>query len=314
MTEHVIWVEKYRPSSIQDTVLPKTLKETFLEYYKNKQIPNLVLQGPSGTGKTTLAKALCNDIGAPFTFINGSLYGNIDTLRTDIKDFCSSLSLKGGRKYVILDEADYLNPNSTQPSLRNFIEEYSKNCGFIFTLNYPQKLIKELHSRLVNLDFDFRKLEEKEKLQYYRNVYQRCVYILEQENVSYDGDHLQTLIIKYGFDIRKLVNYLQSTTRDGKLVNVVMDMNGQYYRDLFNHMIKKDFDSARKWLGKNSFDQEMYGELYQLVNKAAEQDKIKGQKLLMVTAALANYDYKHSFVVDKELNAAAMVAEFIACL
>lgn len=312
MSDHVIWVEKYRPASILETVLPKTLKETFLEYFNNKNIPNLALQGPPGTGKTTVAKAICNDIKAPYTLINGSLYGNIDTLRTDIKDFCSSLSLGGARKYVILDESDYLNPNSTQPSLRNFIEEYSKNCGFIFTLNYPQKLIEPLHSRLVNLDFDFRKLDEKERLQYYRDVYQRCVHILDQEGVTYDSDNLQTLAIKYGFDIRKLVNYLQSTTRNGKLINAVMNTNGQYYKDLFSYMLKKDFDNARKWLGKNNFDQEMYGQLYQLVNKAADQGKIKDQRLLMVTAALANYDYKHSFVVDKELNAAAMVAEFIA--
>ena len=150
--EEFLWVEKYRPKKVQDTILPDQLKSTFNDFVK-QGIPNLLLSGGPGVGKTTIARAMLEECGSDYLIINGSMNGNIDTLRNDIKNYASTVSIVGGRKYVILDEADYLNPQSTQPALRNFMEEYSKNCGFIMTCNYKNRIIEPLHSRCSIVEF-----------------------------------------------------------------------------------------------------------------------------------------------------------------
>ncbi len=153
MKQELLWVEKYRPRTIEDTILPKELKDVFNKFASDRFIPNLLLSGRAGIGKTTVARALLEEIGCDYIVINGSLNGNIDTLRNDIRSFASSVSLSGGRKYVILDEADYLYANSTQPALRNFMEEFSSNCGFILTCNFVNRIIEPLHSRCSVIEF-----------------------------------------------------------------------------------------------------------------------------------------------------------------
>ena len=153
--ENFLWVEEYRPKDVGSCVLPKNLKDTFLEFVESDNIPNLILSGKPGVGKTTIAKAMLDQIGATYMMINGSEESGIDVLRTKIKNFASTVSLEGGRKYLILDEADYLNPQSTQPALRGFIEEFHKNCGFILTCNYKNRLIEPLHSRCSVIEFSY---------------------------------------------------------------------------------------------------------------------------------------------------------------
>ena len=194
MHDEFLWVEKYRPKSVSDTILPTELQITFQEFVDKKNIPNLILSCGPGVGKTTIARAIIEQLECDYIVINGSLSGNIDTLRHDIMQFASSVSLAGGRKYVILDEADYLNPNSTQPALRNFMEEYSKNCGFILTCNFKNRIIQPLHSRCSVIDF---KISSKEGPRLAVKFFQRVQGILEQEQIEYDEKVITELIIKF---------------------------------------------------------------------------------------------------------------------
>jgi DNA polymerase III delta prime subunit len=181
--EHLLWVESHRPQTIADCILPERLKKPFQEYVNQKNIPNLLLAGGPGVGKTTVAKAMCNEIGCDYLVINGSDESGIDTFRVKIKNYASSMSLSGGRKVIIIDEADYLNPNSTQPALRNAIEEFAGNCSFIFTCNYKNRIIDPLHSRCAVIDFS---LKGNEKAQMAKDFFGRTKQILQSENVEYD--------------------------------------------------------------------------------------------------------------------------------
>lgn len=198
MLDDLLWVEKYRPRTIEETILPVQLKQTFQEFVNQEKVPNLLLTGRAGTGKTTVAKAMLEELGCDYIVINGSLNGNIDTLRNEIKTFASAVSLTGGRKYVILDEADYLNPNSTQPALRNFIEEYSKNCGFILTCNFKNRIIEPLHSRCSVVDF---KIPKQDKPKLAASFYKRTLDILNQENIEADNKAVAVIVEKHFPDI-----------------------------------------------------------------------------------------------------------------
>src|SRR6056300_362898 len=173
-----LWVQKYRPKTVSDAILPADLKATFQKFVDDKNIPNLLLTGRAGIGKTTIAKAMLEEINADYIVINGSMNGNIDTLRVEISNFASSVSFTGGRKYVILDEADYLNANSTQPALRNFMEEFSKNCGFILTCNFKNRIIEPLHSRCSVIEFN---IPTSEKPVLASQFFKRTCNILEKE-------------------------------------------------------------------------------------------------------------------------------------
>ena len=193
MLEQFLWVEKYRPKTVEETILPADLKTTFQQFVDQKNIPNLILSGTAGVGKTTVARAMLEQLQCDYIIINGSMKGNIDTLRNDILNFASSVSFSGGRKYVILDEADYLNPNSTQPALRGAIEEFSSNCSFIFTCNYKNRIIDPIHSRCAVVDFKVNGQKAKLAAQFFK----RIEYILQTENVQYEKDVVAAVVTKY---------------------------------------------------------------------------------------------------------------------
>ncbi len=206
MLEEFLWVEKYRPKTIRDTILPESLKQTFQEFVSQGNIPNLLLSGSAGCGKTTVARAMLEELGCDYIVINGSLNGNIDTLRNEIMQFASSVSLMGGRKYVILDEADYLNPNSTQPALRNFMEEFSRNCGFILTCNFKNRIIEPLHSRCSVVDF---KITKKDLPSLAAQMMKRIQHILDTEGVEYDKSAVAEVLKQHLPDWRRTINELQ---------------------------------------------------------------------------------------------------------
>ena len=194
MLSEFLWVEKYRPKKIEETILPDELKTIFQKFVDQKNIPNLILSGSAGVGKTTVARAMLEELECDYIVINGSMNGNIDTLRNEILNFASSVSLAGGRKYVILDEADYLNANSTQPALRNFMEEFSKNCGFILTCNFKNRIIEPLHSRCSVVEF---KISKKDMAKLATLFFKRVKDILGNENVDYDAAVVAEVINKH---------------------------------------------------------------------------------------------------------------------
>ena len=206
MLDQYLWVERYRPKKIADTILPIDLKQTFQAFVDQKNIPNMILSGSAGVGKTTVARAMLEELGCDYIIINGSMNGNIDTLRNDILNFASAVSFSGGRKYVILDEADYLNPNSTQPALRNFMEEFAKNCGFILTCNFKNKIIEPLHSRCPVIDF---RITKKEMPKLAAQFFKRAISILDENGVTHDKQVVAAVIEKHFPDWRRVLNELQ---------------------------------------------------------------------------------------------------------
>jgi DNA polymerase III delta prime subunit len=305
--QSLVWVEKYRPQIIDDCILPEQLKKTLKDFLTKGQLPNLLFHGGPGVGKTTAAKALLRALGCDYIVVNGSLHGNIDTLRNEIKDFASSVSLFGtGRKYVIIDEADYLNANSTQPSLRNFVEEYSKNCGFILTCNYKNRLIEPLHSRFVGVDFTVSPGEvDKLKVQFFKRI---CA-ILNNENVTYDKNVLVNLIKKHFPDMRRIINELEryaagGTIDSGILVNV-LDEN---FDKLTKILQEKKFNDMRKWVAENA-----HLDTTSLIRKIYDKssDTLEPQSVAAILLICAKYQYWAAFVADQEINTAAFLTEFM---
>ena len=218
MADHLLWTEKYRPSKIEDCILPEAVKKTFQEYVDRKEIPNLLLSGTAGVGKTTIAKALCQEVGCDYIVINGSDESGIDVLRNKIKNYASSMSLHGGRKVVIIDEADYLNPNSTQPAMRGAIEEFASNCSFIFTCNFKNRIIDPIHSRCSVIDFKVNGSKAKLASQFMKRV----EWILEQEKVDYDKQVVAAVITKHFPDNRRILNELQRYSASGTIDNGIL--------------------------------------------------------------------------------------------
>ena len=307
MSENYLWVEKYRPQKIDDCILPDSLKKTFKEFIAAGQLPNFLFSGGAGVGKTTVAKALCNEIGAEYLFINGSEESGIDTLRTKIKGFASTISLTDSKKVVIIDEADYLNPNSTQPALRAFIEEFSNNCRFIFTCNYKQKIIDPLHSRCAVVDF---KIENTEKATLAAEFFKRTVGILKAENVEFDQKAVSELVIKHFPDFRRVLNELQRYSVSGKIDSgILINLTEESFKQLVKNLKDKNFTEVRKWVAKNG-DSETINIFRQLYTSASE--NLEQSSIPQLVLILADYQYKAAFVADPELNLMAALTEIMA--
>ena len=302
-----LYVEKYRPQTIDECVLPQNLKDTFNEYVKTGDIPNFLFTGGAGVGKTTVAKALCNEIGAEYLFINASEESGIDTLRTKIRSFASTVSLTGDKKVVILDEADYLNPNSTQPALRGFIEEFSNNCRFILTCNFKNRIIQPLHSRTAVIDF---KIEAQDKPQIAADFFKRVLSILDNEEITYDKKVVAELVSRHFPDFRRVLNELQRYSASGTIDSgILVNMSEESYRVLVKAMKDKNFTEVRKWVSSNT-DVETQVIFKYFFDKAST--FMEASSLPQLILILADYQYKAAFVSDAELNLMAALTEVMA--
>jgi DNA polymerase III delta prime subunit len=308
MSNDFLWVEKYRPRKIAETILPKQLKETFQAIVDSGQMQNMLFTGTAGLGKTTVARALCNEMGLDYIVVNGSEEGNIDTLRGKIKQFASSISLSGGYKVVILDEADYLNPQSTQPALRAFIEEFSNNCRFILTCNFKNRVIEPLHSRCSVYEFNTTK---KDLAGLAGQFMKRLEFILTTEGVKYEQQALVDLIMKYAPDWRRTINEIQRMGRSPRGVSTVTDGKSttDSFSDLALALKTKDFKKMRSWVVNNQDidTATVYRGIYDRMN-----DLVQPQSIPQLVLILADYQYKDAFVADHELNMVACMTEIMA--
>ena len=307
MVNEFLWVEKYRPKTIEDCILPANIKSTFVDIVNGGELHNMLLTGTPGLGKTTVAKALCNELNLDYLLINGSEESGIDTLRTKIKQFASSVSLQGGYKVVILDEADYLNPQSTQPALRAFIEEFSSNCRFILTCNFKNRIIPALHSRCAVYEFNIPK-EEQQRLA--SVMMARIMMILSDEKIKYDQDVLAELIMKHMPDWRRVLNELQRYGASGSIdTGILVQLSEISLNDLMIHLKGKDFRSMRKWVVDNldTDPASLFRKIYDNMNDYVETGSIP--QLVLI---LGDYQYKDSFVADHELNLVACLTEVMA--
>lgn len=306
MLEQFLWVERYRPKTISDTILPPDLKKTFQTFVDQKNIPNLLLTGSAGVGKTTVARAMLEELECDYLIINGSMNGNIDTLRNEILNFASAVSFSGGRKYVILDEADYLNPNSTQPALRNFMEEFSKNCGFILTCNFKNKIIKPLHSRCSVIDF---KISKNCVAKLASQFMKRVETILVDNNITYDKSVIASVINKYYPDWRRVLNELQRYSATGSIDSgILTNLQDLSVREVLAACKNRNFDDIRKWVHDNS-DQD-HSSVFQSVYDAGT-DFIDRKSLPEFIVILGDYSYKSAFAVNQEINMMAFFVELM---
>lgn len=304
--EHLLWVEKYRPKKVEDCILPENIKNTFLEYVKQKQIPNLLLAGSAGVGKTTIAKALCEEVGCDYIVINGSDEGRkIEYFRDIIKGYASAVSLTGGRKVVIIDEADYMNAESVQPAMRGAIEEFSNNCSFIFTCNYKNRIIEPIHSRCSVIDFKINGSKPKMAAQFFKRV----EYILKEEKVQYEKESVAAVITKFFPDNRRILNELQRYSASGVIdKGILASISDVQIVELINSLKAKDFSSARKWV-TNNLDNDparIFRKLYDSLN-----DLLKPHCIPQLVLILAKYQYQAAFAADQEINLMACLTEIM---
>ena len=305
-----LWVEKYRPRKIDDCILTSELKETFKQFVNQKELPNLLLSGTAGTGKTTVARALCEELGVDYIIINGSDEGRqIDTLRNKIKNFASTVSLTetGRHKVVILDEADYMNPESVQPALRNFIETFYKNCRFIFTCNYKNKILPALHSRCTVIDFT---IANGQKVKTATQLMNRLCNILTEEKIEFDKKVLAELIQKYFPDFRRTINELQRYSVRGKIDSgILFSLTEADTKKLIAILKEKRFNDMRKWV-INNLDKEpssLFSSVYEILYKY-----LQPQSIPQAVLVIAGYQYKSAFVADQEINMVACLTEVMA--
>ena len=301
-----LFVEKYRPSTINECVLPTSLEKTFIDIVKSGECPNLLLSGRAGVGKTTVAKALCKELGCDYILINCSEDGNIDMLRTKIRNFASTVSLSGGMKIVILDEFDYSNAQSFQPALRGAIEEFSKTCRFILTCNYKNLIIEPLHSRCTNIDFT---IPSNEKANLAALFMKRVMYILDNEGIPYEKDVVASFISKHFPDFRRILNELQRYSVAGVIdVGILSSLGDIPVKELFVEMKNKNFAEVRKWIVSNLDNdttvllRRIYDALYASLTNAS---------IPAAVLVLAKYQYQSAFVADQEINMLACLTEIM---
>ena len=307
MRDTFLWVEQYRPKTVDECILPKTLKTQLQSYVDKQDVSNLILSGGPGVGKTTAARAMLEQIGATYMFINGSEESGIDVLRTKIKNFASTVSLDGGRKYLILDEADYLNPQSTQPALRGFIEEFHQNCGFILTCNYKNKLIAPLHSRCGVVDFT---IPKSEKASLAHQFFQRAISILQENEIKYNEKVVAELINNHFPDWRRILNELQRYSVSGQIdAGILVNLGEKSIKELMGMMKNKEFTNVRKWVVENidndpdTLFSAVYDNLYEYLDSST---------IPHVVVILGEYQYKNAFVADAEINMVACLTEIMA--
>lgn len=304
-TDELLWVQKYRPQKVADTILPEVTKKSFQKFVDDNNVPNLLLAGSPGTGKTTAAKAMLEQLGCDYIIINAALNRGIDTVRSEISTFASAISLAGGRKYIILDEADYLTPDA-QASMRNLIETFSKNCGFIFTCNFKNRIIAPLRSRLSEVDFA---VEKTEKPKLAAQFFKRTLAILKNENVDFDQKVVAKVIEKYFPDFRRILNELQKYAGNGRIdEGIFADFKQESIDELFSLLKEKNFTGMRKWCADNS-DQDP-NEIFRKIYDTAT-DKIELKSMPAFVVSLADYMYKAAFVADQEINLVAFLTEIM---
>ena len=304
--ETFLWVEKYRPKKITDCILPESIKNTFIEFVGQKEIPNLLLSGGSGVGKTTVARALCEELHADYILINGSEESGIDVLRNKIKQFASTVSLQSGSKVVILDEADYLNPQSTQPALRGFIEEFHRNCRFIFTCNFKNRIIEPLHSRCSVIEFKI----NGNKIMLAEQFMERVDQILKAEKIGFEDAVVAELIMKHFPDWRRVLNELQRYSVSGTIdTGILINIAEVNLTELMTHLKKKEFTKMRKWVVDNIDNDpvKVFRKIYEKLYDYMKPDSIPNAVIL-----LGEYQYKSAFVADQEVNLLACLTEIMA--
>ena len=301
-----LWVELYRPHTISDCILPEEYKKTFQSYVDRKEIPHLLLCGGPGTGKTTVARALCDEIGCDYLIINGSDESGIDTFRTKIKNYASSMSLTGGKKVIIIDEADYLNPNSTQPAMRGAMEEFAVNCTFIMTCNFKNRIIEPLHSRCAVIEFKLRK-EDRPKMA--MAFMKRATEILNTEKIPFDKAVLIEVVKKHFPDYRRILNELQRYSVSGKIdTGILSSIADVSINELVNALKDQNFGAMRKWVADFGAEdparvyRKIYDSLYDVIDKSTIPNAV---------LILAKYQYQSAFVPDQELNMVACLTEMM---
>lgn len=302
-----LWVERYRPTTIQECILPVELKTTFQQFVNDGHIPNLLLSGGAGVGKTTVAKAMLNQVGATYLMINGSEESGIDVLRNKIKNFASTVSFDTNRKFVILDEADYLNPQSTQPALRGFIEEFHKNCGFILTCNFKNRIIEPLHSRCSNVEF---RIPNEEKPKLAAQFFKRISEILSQENIDFNPKAVAGLIEKFFPDWRRVLNELQRYSSSGKIdTGILVNLSDENLKEMSRFLAEKEFGNLRKWVA-NNLDNDparIYRKIYDTLY-----DKLDPATVPHLVLIIADYQFKAAFAADQEINLLACMVEIMS--
>lgn len=305
--DEFLWVEKFRPRKLDDCILPPSQKKVFQEMLAKGEIQNMLLCGGAGMGKTTVARALCEELQTDYIIINGSEESGIDVLRTKIKQFASAVSFSGKPKVVILDEADYLNPNSTQPALRAFIEEFSSNCRFILTCNFKNRIIPPLHSRTAVIEF---KLPKTEKPKIAAAFFKRVNEILEIEKVEADGKVIAKVIEKHFPDYRRILNELQRYSGSGKIDEGIFTSLGESnMQELIATLKEKDWKKMRTWVVNNidNDPQTIFRKLYDTLCEEVVQ-------IPQLVLLLADYQYKSAFCADQEINLVACLTEIMAAV
>ena len=305
--EEGLWVEKYRPNSVDSCILPTELKSMFTDFVSNGDIPNLILSGKPGVGKTTIAKAMLEEMGSTYMMINGSDESGIDVLRTKIKNFASTVSLDGGRKFLIIDEADYLNPQSTQPALRGVIEEFHKNCGFILTCNYKNRIIPALHSRCKPIEFI---IPKKQKPQLAKEFYIRLVGILEKEGITFEQKAIAEVINKHFPDWRRIIQEVQAYSHSGSVdAGILVDLERKSIKELLPLLRNKEISNVRKWIVDNMDNDpdRLFRNIYDVMFDVVELNSVPNLVVL-----LGEYQHKSVLVADQEINMFAFLTEVMA--